>query len=74
MLNLTEDKSNSVAKDASLALINISANVDSVRKWLEPSGIIQTKCSVSIGNKLFTIEAINYNRKKLFYPKCFAKV
>jgi hypothetical protein len=39
LLNLTEDNSNSVAKDAALALINISANAHSARKWLETSGI-----------------------------------
>jgi hypothetical protein len=38
LLNLTEDDSNSVAKDAALALINISANAHSARKWLETSG------------------------------------
>jgi hypothetical protein len=35
LLNLTEDKSNAVAKDAALALINISADKDSAREWLQ---------------------------------------
>jgi hypothetical protein len=34
LLNLTEDKSNSVAKDAALALINISSSAESAKKWL----------------------------------------
>ena len=34
LFDLTEDKSNSVAKDASLALINISANSEAAKKLL----------------------------------------